>query len=89
MGYYLRVFLAANANLDPSSVCVKTPHNVSVIATLKSKLYQETQKNQHFTKVFNELNERLADLEQAEEQPEKQKGLQKLQGWVHSKRVLH
>jgi hypothetical protein len=62
---------------------------VSVIATLKSKLYQETQKNQHYTKVFNELNERLADLEQAEEQPEKQKDLQKLQGWVHSKRVLH
>ena len=62
---------------------------VSVIATLKSKLYQETQKTQHYTKVFSELNERLADLEQAEEQPAKQKDLQKLQGWVHSKRVLH
>ena len=61
---------------------------VSVIATLKSKLYKETQTNQHYTRVFNELNERLAELEQAV-QPEKQQDLQKLQGWVHSKRVLH
>ena len=61
---------------------------VSVIATLKSKLYQETQKNKHYTLVFNELNERLAALEQAT-QPTKQQDLQKLQGWVHSKRVFH
>jgi uncharacterized protein YdcH (DUF465 family) len=61
---------------------------VSVIAALKSKLYQETQKNQHYNQVFNELNERLAELEQSA-QPEKQQDLQKLQGWVHSKRVLH
>ena len=61
---------------------------VSVIATLKSKLYKETQTTQHYTRVFNELNERLAELEQAV-QPEKQQDLQKLQGWVHSKRVLH
>ena len=61
---------------------------VSVIATLKSKLYTETQKNQHYTRVFNELNERLAELEQAA-LSEKQQDLQKLQGWVHSKRVLH
>lgn len=61
---------------------------VSVIATLKSKLYTETQKNQHYTRVFNELNERLAELEQAT-LSEKQQDLQKLQGWVHSKRVLH
>ena len=61
---------------------------VSVIAALKSKLYAETQKNQHYTRVFNELNERLAELEQAA-LPEKQQDLQKLQGWVHSKRVLH
>jgi len=61
---------------------------VSVIATLKSKLYQETQKNKHYTLVFNELNERLAALEQAA-QPTKQQDLQKLQGWVHSKRVFH
>ncbi|MCS5591502.1 MAG: hypothetical protein NZ775_03135 [Gammaproteobacteria bacterium] len=61
---------------------------VSVIATLKSKLYKETQANQHYIKVFNELNVRLEELEQAV-QPEKQQDLQKLQGWVHSKRVLH
>jgi hypothetical protein len=61
---------------------------VSVIATLKSRLYKETQKNQHYTSVFNELSERLLELEQAA-QPAKQQDLQKLQGWVHSKRVLH
>ena len=61
---------------------------VSVIADLKSKLYLETQKNQHYTKVFSELNERLVELEESA-QPEKLRDLQKLQGWVHSKRVLH
>tara|TARA_B110000914_G_scaffold200493_1_gene192190 strand:+ start:355 stop:792 length:438 start_codon:yes stop_codon:yes gene_type:complete len=61
---------------------------VSVIATLKSKLYQETQKNKHYTLVFDELNDRLTELEKAS-QPTKQQDLQKLQGWVHSKRVFH
>ena len=31
---------------------------VSVIATLKSKLYQESLKSKHYSNAFNELNER-------------------------------
>ena len=31
---------------------------VSVIATLKSKLYQESLKTKHYSNAFNELNER-------------------------------
>ena len=37
---------------------------VSVIATLKSKLYQESIKSKHYSAAFNELNERLGELEQ-------------------------
>ena len=61
---------------------------VSVIATLKSKLYQESLKSKHYTNAFNELNERLIELEKIV-QPEKKTDFQKLQGWVHSKRYLH
>ena len=61
---------------------------VSVIATLKSKLYQESLKSKHYSNAFNELNERLAELEKIV-QPEKKTDFQKLQGWVHSKRYLH
>ena len=61
---------------------------VSVIATLKSKLYQESIKNKHYSTAFNELNDRLVDLEKIV-QPEKKTDFQKLQGWVHSKRNLH
>ncbi len=61
---------------------------VSVIATLKSKLYQESIKSKHYTNAFNELNERLVELEKIV-QPEKKIDFQKLQGWVHSKRHLH
>jgi len=61
---------------------------VSVIATLKSKLYQESIKSKHYTNAFNELNERLIELEEIV-QPEKKTDLQKLQGWVHSKRHIH
>jgi len=61
---------------------------VSVIATLKSKLYQESIKSKHYTNAFNELNERLIELEQIV-QPEKKTDFQKLQGWVHSKRHIH
>ena len=61
---------------------------VSVIATLKSKLYQESIKSKHYTNAFNELNERLIELEQIV-QPEKKTDFQKLQGWVHSKRHFH
>ena len=61
---------------------------VSVIATLKSKLYQESLKSKHYSNTFNELNERLIELEKIV-QPEKKTDFQKLQGWVHSKRFLH
>ena len=61
---------------------------VSVIATLKSKLYQESLKSKHYSNAFNELNERLVELEKIV-QPEKKTDFQKLQGWVHSKRYLH
>ena len=61
---------------------------VSVIATLKSKLYQESIKSKHYTNAFNELNERLIELEKIV-QPEKKHDFQKLQGWVHSKSHFH
>ena len=61
---------------------------VSVIATLKSKLYQESIKSKHYTNAFNELNERLIELEKIV-QPEKKTDFKKLQGWVHSKRHFH
>ena len=61
---------------------------VSVIATLKSKLYRESLKSKHYSNAFNELNERLVELEKIV-QPEKKTDFQKLQGWVHSKRYLH
>jgi len=61
---------------------------VSVIATLKSKLYLESIKNKHYTNAFNELNERLVELEKIV-QPSKKTDFQKLQGWVHSKRYFH
>ena len=61
---------------------------VSVIATLKSKLYQESLKSKHYSNAFNELNERLVELEIIVK-PEKKIDFQKLQGWVHSKRNLH
>ena len=61
---------------------------VSVIATLKSKLYQESIKSKHYSNAFNELNERLIELEKIV-QPEKKTDFQKLQGWVHSKRHIH
>ena len=61
---------------------------LSVIATLKSKLYQERSKSRHYDALFNELNQRLVELEKSTD-PDSQKDLQKLQGWVHSNRVIH
>ena len=61
---------------------------VSVIASLKSKLYQESIKSKHYTNAFNELNERLVELEKIVK-PDKKIDFQKLQGWVHSKRHFH
>ena len=61
---------------------------VSVIATLKSKLYQESIKSKHYSNAFNELNDRLEEIEKIV-QPEKKTDFRKLQGWVHSKRNFH
>ena len=61
---------------------------VSIIAALKSKLYQESIKSKHYSNAFGELNERLVELEKIV-QPEKKTDFQKLQGWVHSKRHFH
>ena len=74
----------AKLNNDTSSNEVSNDQDlVSVIATLKSKLYQESIKSKHYSNAFNELNERLIELEKIV-QPEKKTDFQKLQGWVHS-----
>ena len=51
------------------------------------KLSQDSQVSDA-SNAFNELNERLVELEKIV-QPEKKTDFQKLQGWVHSKRYLH
>ena len=79
----------AKLNNDTSSNEVSNDQDlVSVIATLKSKLYQESIKSKHYSNAFNELNERLVELEKIV-QPEKKTDFQKLQGWVHSKKHVH
>ena len=87
----LKRFQDTQAKLN-KDVAVNEANNdqdlVSVIATLKSKLYQESIKSKHYTNAFNELNERLIELEKIV-QPEKKTDFQKLQGWVHSKRHIH
>lgn len=76
------------SNQDSEKVSSDDQDLLSVIATLKSKLYQEQSKSRHYTEVFNELNERLVELEKSTD-PDNQKDLQKLQGWIHSNRVIH
>ena len=76
------------SNQDSEEVSSDDQDLLSVIATLKSKLYQEQSKSRHYAEVFNELNERLVELEKSTD-PDNQKDLQKLQGWVHSNRIIH
>ena len=79
----------ANSNSDNSLNESNSDQDlVSVIANLKSKLYQESMKSKHYSNAFSELNERLIELEKIV-QPEKKNDFQKLQGWVHSKRNIH
>ncbi len=52
-----------------------------VITNLKSKLYKEEVKNQHYEMVFAELTERLEALEENCHSQDK-KALHNLQGWV-------
>lgn len=54
---------------------------ISVIATLKSSLYKEEVKNQHYEHVFEELNERLILLEERCHSDDKEP-LHKLQHWI-------
>jgi hypothetical protein len=55
---------------------------ITVIATLKNKLYQEEIKNQHYEIVFSELAERLDTLEKHCHSQDK-KALHQLQGWIN------
>ena len=88
-GYHLnRLQVQSISNQDSEEVSGDDQDLLSVIATLKSKLYQERSKSRHYTEVFNELNERLVELEKSTD-PDNQKDLQKLQGWVHSNRIIH
>ena len=54
---------------------------MAVIASLKSKLYKEQLKNEHYQLVFVELGERLEALEKCCHQQDKQP-LNDLQSWV-------
>ena len=88
---HLKRFQDTQTKLNSDSLLSEAGNDqdlVSVIATLKSKLYQESIKSKHYTNAFNELNERLVELEKIV-QPEKKTDFQKLQGWVHSKRHIH
>lgn len=88
---HLKRFQDTQTKLNSDSLIDEASNDqdlVSVIATLKSKLYQESIKSKHYTNAFNELNERLIELEKIV-QPEKKTDFQKLQGWVHSKRHIH
>jgi len=85
---HLKRFQDTQVKLSQVSDASNDQDLVSVIATLKSKLYQESLKSKHYSNAFNELNERLVELEKIV-QPEKKTDFQKLQGWVHSKRYLH
>jgi len=76
------------SNQDREEISGNDQDFLSVIATLKSKLYQERSKSRHYDALFNELNKRLVELEKSTD-PDRQKDLQKLQGWVHSNRVIH
>jgi hypothetical protein len=53
---------------------------ITVIASLKSKLYKEELKNEHYQLVFSELSERLQVLEKCCHEEDKQP-LNELQSW--------
>ena len=54
---------------------------IRTIASLKTRLYREEIKNQHYEMVFEELSERLAVLEACCHTQDKE-ALHQLQGWV-------
>jgi len=54
---------------------------MEIVASLKTKIYKEEIKNQHYEMVFEELGERLDVLEKCCHAQDKE-ALHKLQGWV-------
>ncbi len=56
---------------------------MTVIASLKSKLYKEEMKNQHYQLVFSQLGERLEALEKCCHEQDK-RPLSELQRWVEN-----
>jgi hypothetical protein len=54
---------------------------MGIVASLKTKIYKEEIKNQHYEMVFEELGERLEVLEKCCHAQDKE-ALHKLQGWV-------
>jgi hypothetical protein len=54
---------------------------MEIVASLKTKIYKEEIKNQHYEIVFEELGERLDVLEKCCHAQDKE-ALHKLQGWV-------
>ena len=59
---------------------------VSMVEKLKTKLYQEQLKNQHYEMVFEALNRRLQALEKCCHSQDKE-ALNKLQSWIDSNLV--
>jgi len=54
---------------------------MTVVAALKSKLYKEEVKNQHYQLVFSQLGERLAALQKCCHEQDK-RPLNELQSWI-------
>ncbi|HAY41451.1 MAG TPA: hypothetical protein DCX64_04165 [Gammaproteobacteria bacterium] len=54
---------------------------ISVVASLKTKLYREEIKNKHFEMVFKQLNERLEKLNDCCHSQDKEK-LSQIQRWI-------
>jgi hemoglobin-like flavoprotein len=74
-----------DAMFKSSSVAFTQSENekslMEIVASLKSKIYKEEIKNQHYEMVFEELGERLDVLEKCCHAQDKE-ALHKLQGWV-------
>lgn len=74
-----------DAMFKSSSVAFTQSENekslMEIVASLKTKIYKEEIKNQHYEIVFEELGERLDVLEKCCHAQDKE-ALHKLQGWV-------
>ena len=79
---YIELEGVVKEKLPNTTFKVELENGHSVLAHISGKI------RKHYTNAFNELNERLIELEKIV-QPEKKTDFQKLQGWVHSKRHIH